>query len=146
MHARRLEGPARLVTARRRADGDHRQPLGPCHRLPGRSGVEPDEGAHADRNLLALDSVDPGPVDDHVHLFLPRLRFVVLAARGVRWQLEPVDAEGPGAELPPDEANRSAGRAGLDVVDVDDREAHAETLPAWRSGVRAGALGPRPAA
>src|SRR5215471_11768463 len=114
------EGPAGRVAPARRADPDERHPLGPCDGAPRRLGVEADERALADGDLLAVDPVDARAADDDVDLLLAARRLVVLAALRVRRQLEPVDPERLHSELPAHEAD-GASRAGrLELGDVEN--------------------------
>ena len=93
-------------------------PVGAGDRLARRPRVEPHERADLNRDLLTVDAVDPAAADDHVHFFLLRLALVVLAARRVRRELEPVDAERLDAENPPHEMHGAARPRAFDVVDV----------------------------
>src|SRR3954470_17708409 len=119
---------ARLVAAAPCTDRDHRQALGAGDGLARGSGVEAEDHRRAHRHLLAIDPVDAAAADHHVHLFLLRVRLVVLDPFGVRRQLEPVDAERLDPELTTEELYRAAGADALDVSDVHDGIAHCATL------------------
>src|SRR5262249_61840564 len=120
----RSEGAPRLIAARPRTDRDHREPVWPGNRLPRGLRVEAENGAGCERDFVVLDPVDARATSDDVHLFLPGFALVVLAALRVRGQLEPVDAEGPDAELAAHEAHRAAGAGRLDLVDPHHRVTH----------------------
>src|SRR6476619_2043694 len=111
------------------ADRDERQPVGTGYRATRGVGVDADERALADRHLFAVDSPVPAPGDDDRHLFLVGAGLVVLDPLAVRGQVETVDPERLDAERAADEADRAAGPARLDVVDVDEGVAHGERKP-----------------
>src|SRR5436190_3328140 len=120
----RLERAAWLVAAAPGADADERHPVGSRDRAADDLGVEAEEGAGANRHLLAVDPPDAGARDHDVDLLLARVGLVMLDALGAGRQLEPVDPECFEPELAADEAD-AAGRArALDLVHVDDRVAH----------------------
>src|SRR6185312_6819929 len=130
---------SRLVASPPRADGDHRHPVGPGDRHPGRPGIEAEERSHPDRDLHALDPVDARAADDDVDLLLLRLGLVVLETLGVRRELEPVDPERLDAELAAHEAHGAARAGALELVHTHDRIAHAYILktPKVVSGIGA---------
>src|SRR4029453_8117855 len=99
LHGASLPPRGRFVLALARwADRD---PLEACvarDRLACPFRVDPNSHALADLDLLSVDSQEPGAPDVDVHLFLIRLRLVVLEARRPRRQVEVVDAERGHAE------------------------------------------------
>src|SRR3954454_19505270 len=122
----------RLVAAAPCTDRDHRQALGAGDGLARGSGVEAEDHRRVHRHLLAVDPVDAAAADHHVHLFLLRVRLVVLDAFGVRRQLETVDAKRLAPELATEELHRSGWTEALDVGSAHDGLANCAAVTSSR--------------
>src|SRR5439155_20952380 len=99
----------RLVPAfERRAEGDELEAVRAGDREPPRRGVDADEPARLQLDLLAVDAHRPGAADDEVDLLLAGLGVAVFPPVRTRRQREVVEAEGVCADRAPRLAHRAA--------------------------------------
>src|SRR5439155_16754456 len=96
------------------------EPVLAGYRKSSRGGIDSDEAARPQVDLVAVDQHAPRAPDDEVHLLLPLLGVVVLAALLVRRQDEVVEAERTCTDGTARLADHPAGPFAFDLVHVDD--------------------------
>jgi hypothetical protein len=114
----------RFIGPRARTHRNERHPVFSGHGATRRLGIDAQEAALPDRNLVTVDSPTPRAPDDHVHLFLSGSGFVMLHPHCPWTQLKPVDAKRLDANLPPHETHRAARPSASDVINVDHGVRH----------------------